>query len=57
MNPNNAAYQSSRIGSGHSKSALDNRSNQLNPNHTESKPSPTTPRGDAAAKGGDGSDK
>ena len=33
MNPNNAAYQGSRSGSGHSKAALDNRSVQLNPNH------------------------
>ena len=33
MNPNNAAYQGSRSGSGHSKPALDNRSVQLNPNH------------------------
>jgi hypothetical protein len=33
MNPNNAAYQGSRAGSGHSKAALDNRSVQLNPNH------------------------
>lgn len=32
MNPNNAAYQGSRSGTGHSKAALDNRSVQLNPN-------------------------
>jgi hypothetical protein len=37
MNPNNPAYQSSRQGSGHSKPALDNRSNQLNPNHAPTK--------------------
>jgi hypothetical protein len=33
MNPNNAAYQGSRSGTGHSKAAVDNRSVQLNPNH------------------------
>lgn len=33
MNPNHAAYQGSRSGTGHSKVALDNRSVQLNPNH------------------------
>lgn len=37
MNPNNPAYQSSRQGSGNSKAALDNRSNQLNPNHAPTK--------------------
>ncbi len=41
MNPNNAAYRSSRQGSGASKPALDNRSNQLNPNHGPSKPDST----------------
>lgn len=40
MNPNNGAYQSSRQGSGNSKPALDNHANQLNPEHTQSKPEP-----------------
>lgn len=57
MNPNNAAYQSSRMGSGNSKPALDNRSNQLNPNHAATKPAPATPQGDAPATGVDGSGK
>jgi hypothetical protein len=46
MNRNNAAYQSSRAGSGHSKPALDNRSVQLNLNikaagHDQATPAPT----------------
>lgn len=38
MNPNNAAYHSSRQGSGNSQPAVDNRANQLNPEHVPSKP-------------------
>jgi hypothetical protein len=38
MNPNNPAYQNSRQGSGNSKPAVDNRANQLNPEHAPSKP-------------------
>ena len=46
MNPNNAAYQGSRSGTGHSKAALDNRSVQLNPNHGRGSAcqQPATPR-------------
>ncbi len=57
MIPNNTAYQSSRMGSGHSQPALDNRSNQLNPNHEASKPPATPPDGATPVKGSDGSGK
>lgn len=40
MNPNNAAYHSSREGSGDSEPARDNRSNQMNPNHAPTNPAP-----------------
>jgi hypothetical protein len=38
MNPNNPTYQGSRQGGGDSKPAIDNRANQLNPEHAPSKP-------------------
>lgn len=48
LNTNNAAYQGSRAGSGHSKPALDNRANQLNTNHAPSKsPQPQAGTGGA----------
>lgn len=46
MNPNNPASQGSRVGGGHSKPALDNRSVQLNahqPAPTLGKPAPESP--------------
>lgn len=58
MNPNNAAYASSRAGSGQSKVALDNHSNQLNPNNAEFKPPAAAPSFPPPAKASDtGTDK
>jgi hypothetical protein len=46
MNPNNPAYQGSRQGTGNSKPALDNRANQLNPNHAPTKTGAERPDGE-----------